>query len=227
MNKKLLKTAFIDSIPVLTGYIPLGMGFGIMLESAGYNYIWAFFMAITMFAGSMQYLAVDLLATAASPITVFISTLLVNARHLFYGISLIDKYRGAGLKKFYMMFGLTDETYSLVCASKLPEGINPHNYYLLVTFFNHIYWITGCVLGALLGSMLSFEIVGIDFVLTSLFVTIFIEQWLSTKEHRPALIGIASTVICLFVFGQQNFLIASMAVILILITLFRRKIAGE
>ncbi len=227
MKKRIIKRAFIDTIPVLTGYLFLGMGFGIMLQTKGYGVLWALPMSITMFAGAMQYVAVDLLANGATFLTSALTTLMVNARHLFYGISLIDKYKGAGVKKAYMMFGLTDETYSLVSRDHPTEEaeIYTHSYYFLVTLFNQLYWVTGCSLGALLGGALPFNTEGIDFVLTALFLSICTEQWISTKNHKPALIGFATTLICLLIFGPNNFLIPAMAVILGVLSFGRSKIA--
>ena len=211
MSTKPLKTAFRDTIPVLTGYLFLGIGFGILLAEKGYGIGWAFFMALFIFAGSAQYLAIDLLASQASLLSTAAAILLVNARHIFYGISMIDTYKGAGLKKLYLIFGLTDETYSLVTQPRA-EG-NHRDYFLTVTLLNHIYWICGCVLGNLLGAALPISFDGIEFVLTALFVTMFTEQWMSTKDHRPAIIGVMSTALCLFIFGKSYFLLPSMAVI--------------
>lgn len=211
---KAVKMAFVSTIPIFAGYIMLGIGFGILLSEKGYGPIWALFMSIFMFAGSMQYVGVDLLASGASLISSAIMTVLVNARHLFYGISMIDKYRGAGAKKFYMIFGLTDETYSLLCEAKVPDDVDRHTYSFFVTLFDHFYWITGCVLGAVIGTVVPFEFKGVEFVLTALFVSIFTEQWLSTKDHAPALIGALSTAVCLLIFGSENFLIPSMLVII-------------
>lgn len=211
---KAVKMAFVSTIPIFAGYIMLGIGFGILLSEKGYGPIWALFMSIFMFAGSMQYVGVDLLASGASLISSAIMTVLVNARHLFYGISMIDKYRGAGAKKFYMIFGLTDETYSLLCEAKVPDDVDRHTYSFFVTLFDHFYWITGCVLGAVIGTVVPFEFKGVEFVLTALFVSIFTDQWLSTKDHVPALIGALSTAVCLLIFGSENFLIPSMLVII-------------
>lgn len=222
MKKQALKIAFRDTIPVLTGYLFLGAGFGILLSEKGYGIGWAFFMALFMFAGSGQYLAVSLLASQASLLSTAIATLLVNARHLFYGISLVDTYKDAGKKKAYMIFGLTDETYSLVTQNQPPEGISRHTYCFLVTFLDHIYWICGCVLGNILGATLPISFAGVEFVLTALFVTMFVEQWLSNKNHRPAIIGVMSTVICLLIFGKELFLIPSMVVIALLLTISRK-----
>lgn len=222
MKAQAWKIAFRDTIPVLTGYLFLGAGFGILLNESGYGMGWAFFMALFMFAGSGQYLAVSLLASHASLLSTAIATLLVNARHLFYGISLVDTYKDAGKKKAYMIFGLTDETYSLVTQNQPPEGISRHTYCFLVTFLDHIYWICGCVLGNLLGATLPISFEGVEFVLTALFVTMFVEQWLSNKNHRPAIIGVMSTIICLLIFGKELFLIPSMVVIAVLLTISRK-----
>ena len=222
MHKKALKTVLLDTVPVLTGYLFLGMGFGILLNESGYNVLWSFSMGLFVLAGSGQYLAVKLLSEGASLLTAAIATLLVNARHLFYGISLIDTYKNAGKKKWYMIFALTDETYSLVTQNKPPEGMHRYTYCFLVSLFDHIYWICGCVLGSLVGAFVPISFQGVDFVLTALFVTMFVEQWLSTKDHRPALIGVMSTVICLLIFGKDIFLIPSMTLIAIALTLMRK-----
>ena len=223
MNKKALRTVFLDTVPVLIGYLFLGAGFGILLaEQTGKGVIWAFFMSLFMFAGSGQYLAVSLLATKASLISTAIATLLVNARHIFYGISLLDTYADAGKKKPYMIFGLTDETYSLVTQNQPPEGMGKATYCFLVTAFNHVYWVCGCVLGNLAGSYIPISFEGVEFVLTALFVTLFVEQWLTHKNHLPAITGVAVTVVCLMVFGKDIFLIPSLIMIALLLTLGRK-----
>jgi len=222
MNKKALRIAFRDTIPVLTGYLFLGAGFGILLSETGYGIGWAFFMSIFMFAGSGQYLAVSLLASQASLISAAVATLLVNARHLFYGISLVDTYKDVGKKKFYMIFALTDETYSLVTQNQPPEGVSRGLYCFLVSMLDHIYWICGCVLGNIVGATLPISFEGVEFVLTALFVTMFVEQWLSNQNHRPAIIGVMSTVLCLLIFGSELFLIPSMVVIAALLTISRK-----
>lgn len=226
-----LKKAFLDTIPVMTGYVVLGIGFGIVLETKGYGVLWALGMSVFIYAGSMQYVAIDLLTGGASLLTTALTTLMVNARHLFYGISMIDRYKGCGKKKLYMMFALTDETYSLVCQDPLESDSEAraarHRYYITVSFFNQIYWVTGSVIGSLLGSVIPFNAEGIDFALTALFVTIFVEQWLSTKDHRPALVGVAASVVCLLIFGADSFLIPAMIVITILLTGLRGSIEGK
>lgn len=222
MNRKALKTTFLDTVPVLTGYLFLGAGFGILLsEKAGLGVGWAIAMAVFIFAGSGQYMAVSLIADHASLVSLAIATFLINARHIFYGISLLGPYKGAGKKKPYLIFGLTDETYSLVTQNEPPEGMTRHTYCFLVTLFNQIYWIIGCSLGNLL-SLLPISFEGVEFVLTALFVTMFVEQWLSHKHHLPAIIGVGSTLLCLAVFGQNIFLIPSMVMIALLLTISRK-----
>lgn len=223
-NAGLIKIVFLKTLPVMVGYLVLGMGFGILLEDKGYGALWAFAMSVTMYAGSMQYVAVDLLASGASLISAAIMTVMVNARHLFYGISMIDRYKGAGRKKPYLMFALTDETYSLICSEKVPEGVNPHLFYFLISLFDQCYWITGATLGAVVGSLIQFSTAGVDFAMTALFVSIFTEQWLTSRQHTPALIGVLATLGCLLLFGADRFLIPAMLVILTALCTLRPKI---
>ena len=222
MNKRLLRTAFLDTVPVMTGYVFLGFGFGILMQQHGYGVLWAGAMSLFIYAGSMQYVAISLLTSGASLLTAAMTAFVVNARHLFYGISMVDTYKGMGNKKPYLIFGLTDETYSLVSQLQIPEGIHPRGYCFLVTLFDHIYWVSGTILGSLAGSLLPINYEGVDFALTALFVTIFVEQWLSTKNHGPAIIGVAATVICLVLFGADVFLIPSMVIIAVSLILIRK-----
>ncbi|MDO5154154.1 MAG: AzlC family ABC transporter permease [Eubacteriales bacterium] len=222
MKKSAIHTAFLDTIPVLTGYVFLGFGFGILLHQSGYGVLWAAAMSLFIYAGSMQYVAVSLLAGGAGLLTAALTTVVVNARHLFYGISMVDAYKDAGRKKPYMIFALTDETYSLVSRNQVPEGMERHTYCFLVSLFDQIYWVAGSVLGSLAGTLLPINYEGIEFVLTALFVTIFVEQWLSTRNHVPAVIGVAATVVCLLVFGRDVFLIPSMVLIAVLLTITQK-----
>ena len=216
------------TLPVMTGYLVLGFGFGILIKVNGYSLLHAFLMSLLIYAGSMQYVAISLFTGGASLITVAITTLMVNARHLFYGISMIDRYKNMGARKPYLMFALTDETYSLVCQEHPEvEEAQRKNYYLLVSLFDHIYWITGSVLGALVGSVVKFNSEGIDFVLTALFVTIFVEQWLTTKKHGPAIIGVAVSAFCLVIFGSESFLIPAMLIIALFLCLYKEEPENE
>ncbi len=222
-----IRKAFIASVPVMAGYIVLGAGFGIVLETKGLGLIWAVAMSVFIYAGSMQYVAIELITGGASLITTALTTLMVNARHLFYGISMVDKYKGAGKKKPYLIFALTDETYSLVCSDESVKDVNnKYMYYFTVSLLNQIYWITGTVIGSLSGRMINFSTEGIDFALTALFVTIFTEQWISEKNHGPAIAGLASSILCLVVFGKDNFLIPAMCCIVAVLG-FMRKMQGK
>lgn len=219
---KTIKHAFVSTIPVMAGYLVLGFGFGIILRANGYETFLAPVMSIVIYAGSMQYVAVGLLTGGASLITAALTTFMVNARHLFYGVSMLDKYKNTGKRKPYLIFALTDETYSLLCNDNSDISTEERkNYYFFVSLLNQIYWVTGSVLGAVVGSLVKFNSKGIDFVLTALFITIFIEQWLTIKKHSPAVIGVAVSAVCLILFGSENFLIPAMLVILLLLCIYK------
>ena len=211
--KKTIKLAYQKSLPVMAGYIVLGIGFGILLKDAGYGLFWSFLMSLTIYAGSMQYVAVSLLTSGAALITVALTALMVNARHLFYGLSMIGTYKDAGKEKPYLIFSLTDETYSLLCGGDIPEGADRNRYQFFVSLFNQSYWILGSVLGSLVGTLFPFDTAGIDFSMTALFVTVFVEQWLTSKNHLPAILGLAASVACLVIFGADNFLLPTMITI--------------
>ncbi len=227
MTKATFKRAFKDSLPIMAGYLALGFGFGVMLNAKGYSIWWAILMSVTIYAGSGQYAAVDMLSSGASLITVAFMTLIINARHFFYGFSLLDRYNKIGKIKPYLIFGLTDETYSVVCSAKLDSSVDKRKYYLFLTLLNQLYWIIGSALGALAGTFIPFNSNGIDFAMTALFVVIFVEQWLETKEHLPAILGVATTVACLIVFGSEYFIIPSMVLIAFELVLFRKKLDGD
>ncbi len=227
MDKKVLKAAFPLTVPVFAGYLVLGIGFGILLSAKGYSFLWALVMSVTIFGGSAQYVAVDLLSSGASLISTALLTFMVNARYLFYGVSMIDKYKHIGKLKPYLIFGLTDETYSLVCSVDPPEGIDKQMFYLCITLLDQAYWVLGSVIGAIAGSAITFSTEGVDFAMTSLFVVIFIDQWLSHKNHLPAIIGVVSSVICLLIFGADNFLIPSMVVISAMLLIMRKPLSKE
>ena len=223
MKKNAIRRAFLDTVPVMTGYVFLGFGFGIVMHQSGYGGLWPIAMSLFIYAGSMQYMAVSLLTVGASLLTTALTTVVVNARHLFYGISMVDKYRQMKPKPF-LIFTLTDETYSLVCSDAGMEGIhNKNRYFFCVSLFNYLYWITGSAIGNLLGSVLPFSTEGIDFALTALFLTVFVEQWLSTKNHISALVGVLASVLCLVFAGPENFLIPAMLLITLALTLLRKQ----
>ncbi|MBU9737402.1 AzlC family ABC transporter permease [Diplocloster agilis] len=221
------KAAFPHTIPVLTGYIFLGMAFGILLNSKGYSAWWALLMSGLIYAGSMQFVAIELLASIFNPIQTVIMSLVVNARHLFYGISMLDKFKDIGKKKGYMIFGLTDETFSLLCGAKTPEGVDENWFRFFITLLDQTYWVLGSVMGGVIGSMFKFNTTGIDFVMTALFIVIYLDQWKSTKDHFPAIAGVVVTVLCLIVFKADNFLIPSMIGILIVLALYKKIYDGK
>ncbi len=220
-----VRKAFLKSLPVMAGYVVLGTGFGILLRRAGYGPLWAFAMSALIYAGSMQYVGVSLISGAAGLAATALTTVMVNARHLFYSISMIGKYRDAGKYKPYMIFALTDETYSLLCEGDTPEGSDPNLYRFLVSLFNQCYWIFGSVLGSVLGAALPFSTEGIEFSMTALFIASFTEQWLKTRDHLPALTGLLATLASLLIFGKDNFLIPAMLGITLILSLARGRLA--
>ncbi len=227
MNRQTIRLAFYKSIPVMAGYIVLGIGFGILMRNAGYGVWWAGAMSALIYAGSMQYVGVGLLAGGASFLTAAVTTVMVNARHLFYSISMVDKYKSAGKYKPYMIFALTDETYSLLCDGTVPEGTEPDRFRFFLSLFDHCYWVAGSVIGSLLGAVLPFSTNGIEFSMTALFIASFTEQWLNSKDHLPALTGLICTGASLAVFGADGFLIPAMLLITLALTLLRGHEEGR
>ena len=203
------------------GYLAIGMVFGWMLSAIGYGPLWALLMSCTMYAGSGQYLAVGLIEQAAPLTTMIFLTFVISFRHMVYGLSLLNKLKGGGWRKLYTIFALTDETYSIVCSGDVPEGVDQNRYYLFASLFDQVYWVAGSVAGTLLGSVIPFDTTGIDFSMTALFLVVMVEQWRSSKDHTPALVGLGVSLVCLAVFGSSNFLIPSMLGITAVLTLLR------
>lgn len=222
-----MKKAFLATIPVMAGYIVLGIGFGMLLQTRGYGVLWSLSMSLFIYAGSMQYVAIDLLTGGVSLITAALTTVAVNARHLFYGISMVDKYRSQKKSSFFrthfLFWTLTDETYSLVCSDETEHAGSPSVYYFYVSIFDYSYWVLGSVIGSLLGEVFPFSTEGIDFSLTALFLTVFVEQWMTTKNHLAAIVGVVSSVLCLFLFGSDKFLIPAMVLIAVILIILRKK----
>lgn len=221
MHKKAIKAAFPYTLPICAGFLFLGIAYGIYMNAKGFSFIYPLLMSITIFAGSMEFTTVTLLLSTFQPLYAFLLTLMVNARHLFYGISMLDKFKGTGLKKLYLIFGMCDESFSINASASIPNDVDSGWFMFYVTLFNQIYWVTGATLGGILGSYLHFDTTGIDFVMTALFVVIVYEQWQSTKDHLPAFTGIIAAFICLFIFGSKQFIIPSMLLILTILTLYR------
>ena len=228
MDRRALSAAFPVTVPVLMGYLAIGIAFGLMLQEIGYNFIWAFFMSLTIYAGSGQYLGVTLLATAAGLGTVALMTLLINFRHLVYGLSMLEKFRGMGWRKLYMIFSLTDETYALLSSARAPVGVDPKSFYFAIALLDQSYWILGSVIGGVAGAVIPFSTEGVDFAMTALFVVIAVDQWKAYKKHLPALIGGVVTVVFLIilgsVFGQDQMLLISLGVIVLLLLILRDRL---
>ena len=225
--KKAFRPAFAVTIPVLCGYLFIGFAFGVMLRDAGLAPPWAFLSSLTIYAGSGQYLLVSLLAANASLVTVAVMTLLLNCRHIFYGLSFLETFHQMGHKKWYMIFSLTDETYSLLCSLKTPEGIDPNAMRFWIALLDHSYWIFGSVIGAVIGGVLPFDSTGIDFAMTSLFTVIFVEQWMSAKCHIPAFLGLGAAAVSLAILGPDNFILPAMIAICVMLVAMRGRLAKE
>lgn len=226
MNDKLkaLKAAFPKTIPIMTGFLFLGAAYGIYARTNGLPAAAPVLMAAVVFAGSMEFVAVDMLCGAFDPLNAFLMAVMVNARHLFYGIAMLDKYKSAGKKRWYLIFGLCDESFSINCTADIPESIDRGWYYFWVTALNQLYWVSGAAIGALAGSFIHIGLPGLDFVMTALLLVIFIENWLKEKSHLSSMIGLAAALVCLLIFGGEGFIIPTMAVILLILTAFRRPI---
>lgn len=215
------------TLPICAGFSFLGLAYGIYMNSMGFSFVYPMVMSLTIFAGSMEFVAASLMLTGFDPLNAFALALMVNARHLFYGVSMIDKFRGVGKKKFYLIFGMCDESFSINCTAEPPESVDRGWFMLFVTLLNHVYWFLGATVGGLLGSLISFSTEGIEFVLVALFVVIFLDQWLKHKRHTPALIGLTASVACLIIFGATQFILPAMALILVVLTLLRKPLSAK
>lgn len=225
--KEAFKRAFPYTIPVLTGYLFIGIAFGVMFAEKGYSFLWAMLMSVLVYAGSGQYLAVNFFTPGVSFLNVVFMTLMVNIRHIFYGLSLLDKFNKMGKKRWYMIFGLTDETYSLLCTTKVPPDVEEEKFLFAISIMNQSYWVIGSAIGGLAGSYLPFNSEGIDFAMTALFVVIFVEQWMEKENRIPEIIGVAAAFICLQIFGVSGFVLPSMILIIMILFLSRKKLDTE
>ncbi|RKJ44604.1 branched-chain amino acid transporter AzlC [bacterium 1XD8-76] len=224
MKWKAFKTAFPYTIPIFAGFWFLGMTYGIYMNVSGFSFVYPMVMSLTVFGGSLEFLAVSMLLSKFAPLQTFIMVLMVQARHLFYGIAMLDRFQGMGLKKFYLIFGMCDESFSINCTADIPEDVDRGCFMFFVTLLNHFYWFSGATVGGILGSLVTFNTEGLDFVMTAMFVVIFLEQWLKEKKHYTAYIGLASSVACLLLFGADSFLVPSMACIVAGLTFMRKPI---
>lgn len=224
---KALEAAFPHTLPVFTGFIFLGAAYGILMDANGYGVIWSLLMSLIVFGGSAQYLAITFLTSTFNPIYAFLMTLMVSARHLFYGISMLDKYKNAGKLKPFLIFGMCDETFSVVYATEAPEDVDENWFMFFITLLQYLYWALGTLIGGILGAMITFNTDGLDFVLTALFIVIFLGQWKSNKDHKPAIIGVLSSIVAIIIFGADNFIIPAMIAIIIALSLIRKQYMDE
>lgn len=223
MKLRAFKAALPLTLPICVGFLFLGMSYGFLMRSKGFSFVYPMLMSLFIFAGSMEFVTVELLLSAFQPLHAFLLALMVNARHLFYGLSMLEKYRGCGWKKPYLIFGMCDESFSINCSVAPPPGVDRDWFMFFVTLLNHIYWVAGSTLGGLLGYAVSFDAKGIEFVMTALFVVIFLNQWKAAEGHVPALIGIGCSALCLLLFGSGGFMLPSMAAIVV-VCLFAKKL---
>ena len=221
IQKKALKAAFPYTLPICTGFLALGIAYGIYMNKSGFSFIYPMLMSLFIFAGSMEIVTVSLLLSAFDPLSAFLLTIMVNARHLFYGISMLEKYKNMGIRKWYLIFGMCDESFSINCSVTPPADVDHGWFMFFVTLLNHVYWVAGATLGGILGSYIKFSTKGIEFVLTALFVVIFLNQWDETSNHLPAIVGLLSAAVCLFLFGSGKFMIPAMIVIILVLTLLK------
>lgn len=225
MRRKALKYAFPYTLPICAGFLFLGMSYGFFASSKGFSFVYPLCMSIFIFAGSMEFVTVNLLLASFNPVYSFLLTLMVNARHLFYGISMLNTYKDyKGIKKFYLIYGMCDETFSVNCSVTPPPEIDREWFMIWVTLLNQIYWVFGATMGAVLGSVIHFNTTGIEFVMTALFFVMFLDQWDAASRHLPALIGVICSLICLFLFGKSNFMIPAMALIILSFFLCRNRL---
>lgn len=227
MRAKAFKAALPYTLPICIGFLFLGMSYGFLMRSKGFSFVYPMLMSFFIFAGSMEFVTVNLLLSAFNPLYAFFLTLMVNARHLFYGISMLERYKNVGWKKPYLIFGMCDESFTINYTVLPPQDIDKGWFMFFVTMLNQIYWVSGATLGALLGYVIHFDTTGIEFVMTALFVVMFIEQWEKTDHHRSALTGLACSLLCLLLFGSENFILPAMALIILCFTLDRKKLHKE
>jgi 4-azaleucine resistance transporter AzlC len=227
MRRKALKAAFPYTIPIFASFWFLGLTYGIYMNKAGFSFVYPMLMAMTIFGGSLEFVTVSMLLSPFAPLQTLIVTIMIQARHIFYGISMLDKYRDMGWKKFFLIFGLCDETFSINYTAKVPDGVDRGWFMFFVTLLNYIYWVSGAAIGGLAGSLIKFNTEGLGFVMTAMFVAIFLEQWKKERLHRTAYAGIVCSAVCLIIFGSDDFMIPAMIAIIATLTAMRRGIEKE
>ena len=227
MRRKALKVAFPCTIPIMTGFIFLGTAYGIYMNASGFSFVYPLFMSMLIYGGSLEFVAVEMLLSPFAPLQVFIMALLIQARHLFYGLSMLDKFKGTGWKKFYLIYGMCDETFSVNYTADIPEDVDRGWFMFFVTLLNQFYWVASATTGGIIGSLLKINTDGISFVMTAMFVVIFMDQWLKENQHISSLIGLGVSLICLLIFGADSFMIPTMITIVVLLTVLRHRLEKE
>lgn len=225
--RRAFQAAFPHTIPIFAGFWFLGLTYGIYMNASGFSFWYPCLMSLTIFAGSVEFVTVNMLLGSFNPLQALTMTLMINARHLFYGISMLDKYKGMGWKKFYLIFGMCDESFSINYTAEIPNDVDRGWFMFFVTVLNHFYWFSGSTLGGLFGSLLTFNTEGLDFVMTAMFVVIFMEQWLKDKRHTSQLFGLGLSLLCLMAFGAESFIIPAMLAILGVLTLMRKPLERQ
>ena len=223
MKMQAFKAALPHTLPIAVGFLFLGVSYGFLMRSLGFSFVYPMLMSLFIFAGSMEFVAAHLLLLPFNPWRALGLALMVNARHLFYGISMLDKYKGLGWKKPYLIFGMCDESFTINCTVKPPADVDSGWFMFFVTLLNQAYWVSGATLGSLLGYVIRFDTRGIEFVMTALFVVMFLNQWEESKDHRPALTGVGCTFACLLIFGSKRLILPAMALIILCFTIGRKK----
>lgn len=222
--KTALKAAFPYTIPIFAGFWFLGLTYGILMNVSGFSFVWPMIMAMVIFSGSVEFVAVKMLLSPFHPLQAFAMAFMIGARHLFYSISMLDRFKHTGWKKPLLIYLMCDETFSINYTAKIPDGIDKGWFMLWVSALDFAYWVSGATLGGIFGSLVSFSTKGLDFVMTAMFVVIFIEQWLKDRNHVSAVLGIALSAVSLIVFGPENFVIPAMALMLLALTMLRPKL---
>ncbi len=221
--RRAFRYAFPHTIPIFAGFWFLGITYGVYMHVSGFSFVYPMLMSMTIFTGSMEFVTANMLLGGFHPLQAFVMAILIGARHLFYGISMLDKFRGMGWKKFFLIYGMCDETFSINYSAEIPPNVDHGWFMLFVTVLNYLYWVTGATMGGLFGSLIHFNTQGLDFAMTAMFVVIFMEQWIKDKKHTSQFIGLGASVLCLIVFGADSFMVPTMLVILFFLTILRKK----
>lgn len=227
MLKKAFKAAWPKTIPIMAGFLFLGFSYGVYMNVSGFSFVYPMVMSAVIYGGSLEFLTVSMLLSPFAPLQVFTVSLMIQARHLFYGISMLEKFKGTGLKKLYLIYGMCDETFSVNYVADIPADVDRGWFMFFVTLLNQIYWVAGATLGGLFGSLITFNTKGLDFVMTSLFAVIFLDRLMTEKKHYTAAIGVLSALVCRIIFGADSFMLPTMGLMLLLLTAFKKPLEGS